>query len=188
MWCYTKNLEFPVNITKRDLRFAKILITQIGGYAGELGACIRYFMQASTMPDSVGRDLLIEIATEEMAHVEILHKMIECLTKGATVEEIKSLQVEGNYAEHGFGIYPTDVGTVPFSVAYLASSGDVITDLTEDLAAEEKARAVYEHLMDLTNNPEILAPLSFLRQREIIHYQRFAEALKHYQEKNDSSK
>lgn len=182
MWCYNNHLEFPVNITKKDLRFAKILITQIGGYAGELGACIRYFMQAATMPDKLGRDLMIEIATEEMAHVEILYKMIEGLMRDATIEEIKAMHLEGQYAEHAKGIYPTDVGTVPFNAATLASSGDVITDLTEDLAAEEKARAVYEHLMDLTNNPEILAPLSFLRQREIIHYQRFAEALKYYKE------
>ena len=161
----------------------KILITQIGGYAGELGACIRYFMQVSTMPDLVGKNTLLEIATEEMAHCEILAKMIECLTKGATAEEFKAAGIEGQYAEHKTGLFPTDTSTVPFSVAYLASSGDYITDLTEDLAAEEKARAVYEHLMDLTNNPEILAPLSFLRQREIVHYQRFAEVLKHYQNK-----
>lgn len=183
MWEYKRMLEFPVKITKRDLRFAKILITQIGGYAGELGATIRYFMQVPTMPDEIGKNLLLEIATEEMAHVEILANMIDQLTKGATAEEYKAAGIEGQYAEHKNGLYPTDAYSVPFNAATLASSGDYITDLTEDLAAEEKARAVYEHLMDLTNNPEILAPLSFLRQREIIHYQRFAEALKHYQNK-----
>lgn len=183
MWKNKKYLEFPVKITKKDLRFAKILITQIGGYAGELGACLRYFMQIPTMPDSLGKNLLMEIATEEMAHVEILATMINELTKGATVAEFKELNLEGQYADHKLGIYPTDTGTVPFSASTFASSGDYIADLTEDMAAEEKARAVYEHLMDLTDNPEILAPLSFLRQREIIHYQRFAEALKHYQKK-----
>lgn len=183
MWEYKKHLEFPVNITNKDLRFAKILITQIGGYAGELGACIRYFMQAPTMPDLIGQNLLVEIATEEMAHIEILVAMIKGLTRGATAEEFKEAKIEALYADHGLGIYPTDAGENPFSVLTLASSGDVIADLTEDMAAEEKARAVYENLMELTDNPEILAPLSFLRQREIIHYQRFAEALKHYKEK-----
>ncbi len=183
MWEYKKMLEFPVSISKPDLRFAKVLITQIGGYAGELGACLRYFMQAPTMPDNVGRNTLTEIATEEMAHVEILIAMMKQLTKGATAEDYKAMGVEGIYADHGKGIYPVDAGENPFSALTFASTGDVIADITEDMAAEEKARAVYEHLMDLTNNPEILAPLSFLRQREIIHYQRFAELLKYYKEK-----
>lgn len=185
MWKYEKHLEFPVNITKRDLRFAKILLTQIGGYAGELGACIRYFIQAPTMPDLVGQNLLTEIATEEMAHVEILVAMIKGLTQGATAEDYKKAGIEGIYADHGLGIYPIDAGENPFNVLILASSGDYITDLTEDMAAEEKARAVYEHLMDLTDNPEILGPLSFLRQREVVHYQRFAEALKYYKDKKN---
>ena len=183
MWEYKKQLEFPVHISKQNLKYAKILITQIGGYAGELGACIRYFMQAPTMPDLVGQNLLIEIATEEMAHIEILVAMIKGLTKGATHEDYKKAGVEDIYAERAKGIYPSDATGNPFSALTLASSGDVIADLTEDMAAEEKARAVYEHLMDLTDDPEILGPLSFLRQREIVHYQRFAEALKHYQEK-----
>ena len=187
MWEYKKYLEFPVRISKPDLKFASILITQIGGYAGELGACIRYFMQAPTMPDEVGRNLLVEIATEEMAHVEILVAMIKGLTKGLSQEEFKKLNLEGMYADHKLGIYPQDTGNNPFTVSYLASSGDVIADLTEDMAAEEKARAVYEHLMDLTDNEEILAPLSFLRQREIIHYQRFAEVLKNKKKKKDQS-
>lgn len=183
MWEYKKYLEFPVHITKPDLKFAKVLITQIGGYGGELGACIRYFMQAPTMPDLVGQNLLTEIATEEMAHIEILIAMMKGLTAGCTAEDFKKAGVEGMYADHGTGIYPVDAGSNPFTVTYLASSGDVLADLSEDMAAEEKARAVYEHLMDLTDNPEILGPLSFLRQREVIHYQRFAEALKYYQEK-----
>lgn len=183
MWEYKKYLEFPVHITKPDLKFAKVLITQIGGYGGELGACIRYFMQAPTMPDLVGQNLLTEIATEEMAHIEILVAMMKGLTAGCTAEDFKKAGVEGMYADHGTGIYPVDAGSNPFTVTYLASSGDVFADLSEDMAAEEKARAVYEHLMDLTDNPEVLGPLSFLRQREVIHYQRFAEALKYYQEK-----
>ena len=182
MWEYKKHLEYPVSISKKNLKFAKEMITAIGGPAGELAAFVRYFMQAPTMPDEVGKNLLIQIATEELAHVEILVAMMKGLTAGATIEEIKEAGFDPIYADHGLGIYPTDASGNPFNVIALQSSGDPITDLNEDLAAESKARASYEHLMDLTDDKEILGPLSFLRQREIVHYQRFAEALKHYQD------
>ncbi len=180
MWKYEKYLEFPVNITKRDLSFAKIMVTQIGGYAGELGAALRYLNQRYTMPTEEGKALLTDIGTEEMAHIEILSAMLYQLMKGATPQEIKAAGLESNYTEHGLNFYPVDANGVPFSVTVYAVSGDPITDLTENMAAEEKARAVYEHLMDLTDNPEILSPLAFLREREIIHYQRFGELLTHY--------
>lgn len=182
VWTYEKKLEFPVHITKKNLAFAKQLITAIGGPGGEMASAVRYLMQAPTMPDKIGQNLLLEIGTEEFAHVEILVAMLKGLTKDATIDEIKKYGFESYYTDHGLGIYPTDASGNPFTVAYIASSGDPITDLNEDMAAEAKARAGYEHLMDLTDDAEILAPLSFLRQREIIHYQRFAEALKHYQE------
>ncbi len=182
MWTYEKKLEFPVHITKKNLGFAKQLITAIGGPGGEMASAVRYLMQAPTMPDKIGQNLLLEIGTEEFAHVEILVAMLKGLTKDATIDEIKKYGFESYYTDHGLGIYPTDASGNPFTVAYIASSGDPITDLNENMAAEAKARAGYEHLMDLTDDAEILAPLSFLRQREIIHYQRFAEALKHYQE------
>lgn len=182
VWTYEKKLEFPVHITKKNLAFAKQLITAIGGPGGEMASAVRYLMQAPTMPDKIGQNLLLEIGTEEFAHIEILIAMLKGLTKGATIEEIKKYGFESYYADHGLGIYPTDASGNPFTVTLIASSGDPITDLNEDLAAEAKARGGYEHLMDLTDDAEILAPLSFLRQREIIHYQRFAEALKHYQE------
>ena len=181
MWNYEKVLEFPVNITKRNLQFAKEMISTIGGPSGELGAAIRYLMQAPTMPDKIGQNLLLEIATEELGHVEILIAMFKQLTTGATVEEIINSNFDSYYVEHGLGVYPIDSLGNPFTVSYLAVSGNPITDLNEDLAAEAKAKAGYENLMNLTNDEEILAPLSFLRQREIVHYQRFAEALKHYQ-------
>ena len=183
MWTYEKKLEFPVCITKKNLWFAKELITAIGGPAGELAAAIRYLFQAPTMPDKVGQNLLLEIGTEEFAHVEILVAMIKGLTQGATIDEIKKYGFEGVYVDHGLGVFPTDGTGNPFTVTLLNSTGDPIADLNEDLAAESKARAGYEHLMDLTDDEEILAPLSFLRQREIVHYQRFAEALKYYQDK-----
>ena len=183
MWSYEKRLEFPVNISKRDLNFAKEMINAVGGPAGELAAAIRYLMQAPTMPDKIGQNLLLEIATEELGHVEILMAMFKQLTAGATIEEISSSNFEPYYVEHGLGIYPIDSLGNPFSASYLGVTGNPIADLNEDLAAEAKAKAGYENLMNLTNNEEILAPLSFLREREIVHYQRFAEALKHYQNK-----
>lgn len=182
MWEFKEYLEFPVNIKKKDLRFAKILINAVGGYGGEVNACLRYFMQVPTMPDDLGKRLLTEIATEEMAHIEILVKMLDQLTKGATAKDYKELGIEDKFAQNKNGVYPTDAMGYHYTVDYFTSTGDFMADLVEDMAAEEKARASYESLMDLTDDPDILAPLSFLRQREVVHYQRFAEALKHYQD------
>ncbi len=179
MWEYKKCLEYPVNITKPDVKFSELLINAIGGYAGELAAAIRYLMQASTMPDTLGRTLLTEIGTEEMAHVEILYAMINQLTSKAKVNDYKKEEPK-KYTINKKGIYPTDSNGNPFTVTYIASTGDVLADLSENMAAEEKARASYESLMDLTDNPEILAPLSFLRQREIVHFERFKELYEHY--------
>ena len=185
MWEYKKLLEYPVKITKPDLKFASILISAVGGYPGELNACLRYFSQVKTMPDERGRNLLLEIATEEMAHVEILVEMIYQLTKDLKIEDYKVLQKEAMYVEHKKGIYPSDSFGNPYTVTYFASTGDYLADLSEDMAAEEKARSGYEHLMDLTNNPEILGPLSFLRQREIVHFERFKEAYNYYKKMNE---
>ena len=182
MWEYKKILEYPVNITKPNPRFASQMLTAIGGPGGELAAAIRYFIQAPSMPDLIGQNTLVEIATEELGHVEILCSMYKQLTKDASLEDFINGEAINVYTDHGKGIYPTDASGNPFTVTYLASTGDPITDLTEDMAAEEKARSGYENLMKQTNDQEILAPLSFLRQREIIHYQRFAEVLKHYQD------
>lgn len=181
MWTYEKRLEFPVNITKRNLKFAKGMISAIGGPGGELAAAVRYLLQAPTMPDKIGQNLLVEIATEELAHVEILMAMFKQLTDGASIEEIKAADFECHYIDHGLGIFPTDAAGNPFTAAFIGITGNPIVDLNEDLAAEAKAKSGYESLMNLTNDEEILAPLSFLREREIIHYQRFAEALKHYE-------
>ena len=181
MWTYEKRLEFPVNITKRNLGFAKEMISAIGGPGGELAAAVRYLLQAPTMPDKIGQNLLLEIATEELAHVEILMAMFKQLTDGATIQEIKESGFDLRYVDHGLGEYPTDALGNPFTAAFIGITGNPIVDLNEDLAAEAKAKAGYESLMNLTNDEEILAPLAFLREREIIHYQRFAEALKHYE-------
>lgn len=175
MFSYQKRLQYPVNIKNKDLRMAKYLITQYGGSNGELAAALRYFNQRYTMPDNRGIALLTDIATEELAHIEIIQSMISQLMKNATLEEIKEAGLDTNYAEHKKGLYPTDANGVPFTVKYFATTGDVLADLYEDMAAEEKARAVYENLIDLTTDPDIIGPLLFLRQREIVHFSRFKE-------------
>ena len=183
MWVYEKKLQFPVDIKKKDLRMAKNIISQLGGANGELAASLRYLNQRYSMPDNKGRALLTDIGTEELAHNEIIATMLYQLTKGATPEEMKAAGLDTYYAEHGTGIYPTDANGVPFTATYFAVTGDPLADLAEDMAAEQKARAVYENLINLTNDPDLLAPLSFLRQREVVHYQRFKELFDEYVEK-----
>ena len=183
MWTYSKKLQYPINITKKDLRMAKYLITQFGGSNGELAASLRYITQRYTMPDDKGKALLTDIGTEEFAHIEMISAMVYQLMQGATIQEIKEAGLESHYTEHGFSLYPTDSNGVPFTVTYFAATGDPVADLAENMAAEQKARATYENLMNLTDNPELLAPLSFLRQREIVHYERFKELYEEYVKK-----
>lgn len=182
MWKYDKKLQYPVDICQPDLQMAKVLITQFGGSNGELAAALRYLTQRYTMPDNYGKALLTDIGTEELAHVEIISAMVYQLTQGVSLNDIKCAGMESHYADHGLSLYPTSASSYPFRVDYFAVTGDPIADLAENLAAEQKARAIYEHLMDLTDRRDILAPLSFLRQREIVHYQRFLELYNHYLE------
>ena len=180
MWLYQKKLEYPVNITKKDLKMAKYLAAQYGGPDGELAASLRYINQRYTMPDERGRALLSDIGTEELAHVEIISAMISQLTSGATIKEMEDAGLGPHFTQHNHGLFPTDANGIPFTTAYIDTTGDYIADLESDMAAEQRARATYEHLMDLTDDPDILAPLAFLRQREIIHYQRFKELRNYY--------
>lgn len=183
MWKYVKTLEYPVNIKKKDLRMAKYLVTQYGGANGELAAAWRYLNQRYTMPDDKGKALLTDIGTEELAHVEIISTMIYQLMKDATIDELREAGMDTHYAEHGKGLYPTDANGVPFTVAYFATTGDPVADLSEDMAAEQKARAVYENLINLTNDEDVIDVLLFLRQREIIHFNRFKELYDEYKNK-----
>ncbi len=183
MFKYSKRLQYPVNIKKKDLRMAKYLVTQYGGSNGELAAALRYLNQRYTMPDNHGKALLTDIGTEELAHVEMISTMIYQLMKDASLEELREAGLDAHYAEHNKALYPTDANGVPFTVAYFATTGDPLADLSEDMAAEQKARAVYENLIDLTTDPDVIAPLLWLRQREIIHYTRFKELFEYYQEK-----
>jgi len=183
MFKYNKRLQYPVDIKKKDLKMAKYLVTQYGGSNGELAAALRYLNQRYTMPDNKGKALLTDIGTEELAHVEMISTMIYQLMKDATLEEIKEAGLDTHYAEHNKALYPTDANGVPFTVTYFATTGDPLADIAEDMAAEQKARAVYENLIDLTTDPDVIGPLLWLRQREIVHYTRFKELFDYYDKK-----
>lgn len=180
MWKYVKTLQYPINIKKKDLKMAKYLVTQYGGSNGELAAAWRYLNQRYTMPTDKGKALLTDIGTEELAHVEMISTMIYQLTKGATLKELTDAGLDKHYAEHGLSLYPTDSFGNPFTVAYFASTGDALADLAEDMAAEQKARAIYENLIDLSSDDDVRNVLLYLRQREIIHYTRFKELFEEY--------
>lgn len=151
-----------------------------GGPNGELAASMRYFSQKFNMPDEKGKALLNDIATEELGHCEMIATMVHQLTKDATIEELEACGLGSMFTEHGKGIYPTDSNGVPFTVSYFAVTGDVIADIQEDMAAEQKARAVYENLIDLTDDEDLIGPLLWLRQREVVHFNRFQELYNHY--------
>ena len=180
MFKYYKKLNYPINIKKKDLRMAKYIITKLGGPNGELGAAIRYFSQKFSMPDDKGKALLNDIATEELGHVEMIGTMFKQLVKGASIKELEDAGLGSYFADHGKGVYPVDASGVPFSAATFQSTGDVLADLSEDMAAEQKARATYENLIDLANDKDIIGPLLWLRQREIVHFNRFKELYDHY--------
>lgn len=184
MWTYNRYLLYPVKITNPDPDFAIHIVNLIGGYSGELGAALRYLNQADTMPTNEGKALLTDIGTEEMAHVEILAAMVRGLTRGVNLDEIKESSMLKSYIQSRYSFKPVDSFGNPFTVDYYASTGDHITDLYENMAAEQKARSSYENVMNLTDNEEILGPLSFLRQREIIHFNRFKDLLDKYQSKS----
>ncbi|MBE6154290.1 MAG: manganese catalase family protein [Firmicutes bacterium] len=183
MFKYVKHTNYPVNIRKKDVRMAKYLITQFGGSNGELAAAMRYFSQKFSMPDDYGKALLNDIATEELGHCEMIATMVHQLTKNASIKELEAVGLGGHYAEHAKGVYPTDANGVPFTVTYFAVTGDPLADIMEDMAAEQKARAVYENLIDMTDDEDVLKVLLFLRQREIVHFNRFKELYEYYKKK-----
>ena len=184
MWTYNKVLQYPINIKCKNPILAKYIISQYGGPDGELAASLRYLSQRFGMPDEKAKAVLNDIGTEELAHLEMVGTIVHQLTKDATIEEIKKAGLGAYYTDHGVDVYPQSAAGNPFTASYIAAKGDPIANLQEDLAAEQKARATYEKLIDLcADNPDVLDPLKFLRQREIVHFQRFGEALRGVQEK-----
>ena len=184
MWTYNKILQYPINIKQTDPRLAKVIISQYGGPDGELAASLRYLSQRFGMPDQTAKAVLNDIGTEELAHLEMVGSIVHQLTKNATIEELENAGLAPYYTDHGVDVYPVSAAGVPFTASYIAAKGDPIANLQEDLAAEQKARATYEKLIDLCrDNPDVLDPLKFLRQREIVHFQRFGETLRGIQDK-----
>ena len=186
MWSYEKRLQFPVNITRTCPKTARLIISQYGGPDGELSASLRYLSQRYTMPlKSVG-GLLTDIGTEELAHMEMICAMVYQLTKNLTPEQAKAEGFDAYYIDHTTGLWPQAAAGLPFSAVEFQSKGDAVTDLTENLAAEQKARVVYENLLRGIREPDVREPLKFLRAREIVHFQRFGEALERTKEKLDA--
>lgn len=179
MWLYEKRLQYPVNVRKPDAKTAKIVMSQLGGPNGELGAALRYLSQRFTMPYPRVQALLTDIGTEELAHVEIISTLFYQLTNGLTPKEIKDGGLDAYFTDHTLGVYPTNSAGIPFSADIFQSVGDPISDLTEDMAAEQKARTTYDNILSLSKNEEVNKVIRFLREREIVHYQRFGEALKY---------
>ncbi len=186
MWEYEKRLQYPVKIKNPDARAAKVIISQYGGPDGELGASLRYLSQRFSMPDPRVAGLLTDIGTEELAHLEIIGAIVRQLTANLSVEEIKAQGFGDYFVDHTVGVYPQAAAGVPYTAAFMQSKGDPITDLFEDMGAEQKARTTYDNILKLVDDPDVIDPIRFLRQREIVHFQRFGEALGMVRDKLDS--
>ena len=186
MWNYEKRLEYPIKIKQNNPELAKVIITQYGGPNGELGASMRYLSQRFAMPYKEVCGVLTDIGTEELAHLEMVSTIVHQLTSNLTPEQIVAGGFDQYYVDHTTGVWPQAASGEPFSASMFQSVGDPITDLSEDLAAEQKARTTYDNLLRLIKDPDVRDPIAFLRQREIVHFQRFGEALRLVQERLDS--
>ena len=186
MWNYEKRLQFPVNIKTPNAKLALFIMSQYGGPDGEIGASMRYLSQRFTMPNRIAMGTLNDIGTEELAHLEIVSTIVHQLTRNLSMEEIEQSGLGAYYIDHTVGIWPQAAGGVPFNACEFQSKGDPITDLFEDLAAEQKARSTYDNILRVVKDSEVAEPIRFLRAREIVHFQRFGEALRSVQEELDS--
>ena len=183
MWNYSKMLQYPINIKQKDPMLARWIISQYGGPDGEINASLRYLSQKFAMPDQRSKAVLNDIGTEELAHLEMVGTLVYQLTKDATLDEIKKAGLQSYYTDHGLDVYPQSTAGLPLDTMAIAAKGDPIANLQEDLAAEQKARATYEKLIDLSkDNVDVLNVLRYLREREVVHFQRFGEALRNVQE------
>ena len=183
MWNYEKRLQYPVNIKNPDGRIAQIIMSQYGGPDGEIGASLRYLSQRFSMPNRKIMGVLNDIGTEELAHLEMVSTIVHQLTRNLSMEEIEKNGFGPYYIDHTVGVWPQAAGGVPFNACEFQSKGDPVTDLFEDMAAEQKARSTYDNILRVVRDiPEIADPIRFLRAREIVHFQRFGEALRALQE------
>ena len=186
MWIYERKLQYPVNIKTPNPKLATAIITQLGGPDGELGASLRYLNQRYSMPDKEVIGTLTDVGTEELAHMEMISAIVYQLTRNLSEKEVSESPFASYFVDHTTGIYPVSAAGVPFDTKYLAVKGDPIADLNEDLAAEQKARVTYDNILRLADDPDVKDVIRFLRQRELVHYQRFAEALNKTRERLDS--
>lgn len=187
MFVYQKKLQYPVKIDNPNPSLAKIIISQYGGPNGELGASMRYLSQRYAMPSNVVKGVLTDIGTEELGHMEMVGALVHQLTRNLTPEDIKKHGFDAYFVDHTVGVYPQSAGGFPWSAASIAVSGDVIAELTEDMAAEQKARATYDNILRLSDDPDVNNVIRFLREREVVHFQRFGEALNIVTDKLDRS-
>ncbi len=178
MFQYEKILQYPINIKNPNPKYAQIIISQYGGPDGELGASLRYLSQRFAMPDPKLQGLLTDIGTEELGHLEMIGTLVYQLTKNLSCEEIRKGGFDAYFVDHTTGVYPSSAAGVPFTAAYIQSKGDIITDLHENMAAEQKARTTYDNILRLVDDPDVCDVIKFLREREIVHYQRFGEGLR----------
>ena len=185
MFVYEKRLQYPVRIKNTNPARAKFILSQYGGPDGELGASLRYLSQRYSMPYPELKGLLTDIGTEELGHLEMVASIIQQLTRNMTVEEIKKAGMEAYFVDHTAGIYPQFASGTPWTAATMAVKGDVITDLTEDMGAEQKARTTYDNILRLSDDPDVNNVIRFLREREVVHFQRFGEALRLATERMD---
>ena len=186
MWTYEKKLQYPVKIKNPNPKLAQIIISQLGGPDGEIGASMRYLHQRYSMPYGQVVGILTDVGTEELAHMEMVSAIIHQLTRNLSEEEIAKSPFATYFVDHTTGVYPVAASGVPYDMKYIGVKGDVIADLNEDLAAEQKARVTYDNILRLIDDPDVCDPIKFLREREVVHYQRFADALRITQENLDS--
>ena len=178
MWTYEKKLQYPIKIKNPNPAMAKLIISQLGGPDGELGASMRYLNQRYSMPWGEVVGILNDVGTEELAHLEMVATIVYQLTRNLSEEEIKKSGFDTYFVDHTTGVYPIAASGVPYDMKYIGVKGDVLADLNEDLAAEQKARVTYDNLLRLIDDPDVCDPIKFLREREIVHYQRFGDALR----------
>ena len=186
MWKYEKKLQYPVNIKNPNPKYAQIIISQYGGPDGELGASMRYLTQRYSQPFNEVKGILTDVGTEELAHLEMICAMVHQLTRNLSEKEIVDSGFDKYFVDHTNAVFPIAASSLPWRAEYIQAKGDVLADLHEDLAAEQKARVTYDNLLRLIDDPEVLDPLRFLREREVVHYQRFGEALLLTTDKLDS--
>lgn len=178
MFNYIKKLQYPINIKHCDPNAASLIISQYGGPDGELGASLRYLSQRYSMPTAELKGLLTDIGTEELGHLEMVGAIVHQLTRNLTEKQIEENPAFASYfVDHTAGVYPTAASGFPWTAASIQSTGDPIADLNENLAAEQKARITYDNILRLVDDPDVIEPIKFLRQREIVHYQRFGDTL-----------